>query len=235
MGECLFARRGLVHTTPLLLKSTFADNTWSDIAQACWRNKVPDTWTIGAQKAMMIDGEDYLIDIIGKNHDDYADGSGKAPLTFQLHDCYSRNQMNDTSTNGGGWALSGMRTKHLPAIMALMPAEVRAGIREVNKLTSVGSANRTIKTTADKLFLLSEAEVLSAISYSFSGEGTRYEYYSSGKVSGKYLAGVPVFWWTRSPRKEYDTQFCHIDTSYYDTSGVSSAGASLGIAFAFCF
>ena len=66
----------------------FANNTWEQIIAACHNNEVPDTWKVADQKPMTIDGSDYLIDIIGKNHDDYADGSGKAPMTFQLHDCY---------------------------------------------------------------------------------------------------------------------------------------------------
>lgn len=38
----------------------------------------------------MIGSTDYLVDIIGINHDDYSDGFGKAPFTFQLHDCYGK-------------------------------------------------------------------------------------------------------------------------------------------------
>lgn len=236
MGECLFARRGAIHTPPFVPKQVFADNTWAEIVHACRRNKVPASWAIGDQKRMTIAGADYAIDIIGKNHDDYADGSGKAPLTFQLHDCYNkRDTMNSLNSNVGGWTTSRMRTVFLPEVKGLLPMEVQAGIREIYKLTSIGDAKSSIETTVDTLFLLSEAEVLSAISNSFPGEGSRYEYYSKGNASGKYLSGVPTFWWTRSPRNVYNTQFCHIDTSYNDYSAVSSAGASLGVAFAFCF
>ena len=60
---------------------------------------------------MTIGGTDYQVDIIGKNHDDYYDGSGKAPLTFQLHDCCATGYgMNDTETVVGGWKSSKMRT-----------------------------------------------------------------------------------------------------------------------------
>ena len=66
----------------------FANNTWEQIIEACHNNAVPDTWKVADQKPMTINGVDDQIDIIGKNHDDYADGSGKAPLTFQLHNSY---------------------------------------------------------------------------------------------------------------------------------------------------
>lgn len=87
MGHVLFLRKGSVHTAPVTYKANFADNTWAQIIDACHKNQVPETWVVGNQKAMTINGADYVIDIIGKGHDDYADGSGKAPLTFQLHDC----------------------------------------------------------------------------------------------------------------------------------------------------
>ena len=61
---------------------------------------MPDAWKVADHKPMTINGVDYQIDIIGKNHDDYSDGSGKAPLTFQLHDCYAApKQMNSFNTN----------------------------------------------------------------------------------------------------------------------------------------
>lgn len=103
MGHCLFLRKGEVHTAPVTYKANFADNTWEQIIDACHKNKVPATWVVGSQKAMTINGTAYAIDIIGKGHDDYADGSGKAPLTFQLHDCYAdRKMMNGGNTNSGG-------------------------------------------------------------------------------------------------------------------------------------
>ena len=76
----------------------FAKNTWEKIIKACQDNEVPETWVVGSQKAMTINGVDYLIDIIGKNHDTYATG-GKAPLTFQMHDTYADDKaMNSSDT-----------------------------------------------------------------------------------------------------------------------------------------
>lgn len=234
MGDCLFMRKGAIHMAPLVLKSAFADNTWAEIVQACHTNRIPDTWVVGDSLMMDIGGTAYQINIIGKNHDDYADGSGKAPLTFQLRDCYNElNSMNSSSTNVGGWKSSRMRTTHLPAIMSLMPPEVQGGIREVNKLTSKGSANSAIETTSDKLFLLSEVEIRGVISDSFAGEGSRYEYYK-GKSSVKYFAGTANSWWTRSPRSVYNTQFCHMNTGN-NSASIASANSALGVAFAFCF
>mgnify|MGYP004443055161 CR=1 FL=1 len=230
MGHCLFLRKGEVHTAPVTYKANFADNTWEQIIDACHKNKVPATWAVGNQKPMTINGTAYAIDIIGKGHDDYADGSGKAPLTFQLHDCYAdRKMMNGGSTNSGGWTSCSMRQTDLPAILALMPTEVQNGIREVNKLASAGSKSSTINTTADKLFLLSEIEIFGSIAHSYSGEGTQYDYYKAGNSRAK---GGADSWWERSPSASDSTHFCFVLRG--NASG-SNANYATGVAFGFCF
>ena len=107
-----------------LYEANFADNTWETIIATCQRGTVPETWAVGDRKTMTIGGTDYLIDIIGINHDTYTAG-GTAPLTFQLHDSYSASRsMNSYNTNSGGWTSCDMRSTHLPAILAMMPTEV---------------------------------------------------------------------------------------------------------------
>ena len=234
MGHCLFLRKGEVHTAPVTYKANFADNDWATIIKACHKNQVPDTWVVGNSKTMLINGTEYQIDIIGKGHDDYADGSGKAPLTFQLHDCYAdRNMMNGGNTNSGGWTSCAMRSTHLPAILALMPTEVQNGIQEVNKLTSEGSRSTTISTTADKLFLLSEIEIFGNITYSASGEGTQYAYYKAGNSKVKNYNGSANYWWQRSPRIGNYTSFCAARNS--GLADYISANDVYCISFAFCF
>lgn len=212
----------------------FANNTWEQIIEACHNNEVPDTWKVADHKPMTINGVDYQIDIIGKNHDDYSDGSGKAPLTFQLHDCYGELKvMNSQGTNRGGWTGCAMRSTHLPAILALMPTEVQNGIREVNKLTSAGSQIGTINNTADKLFPLSEIELFGSIRFSKSGEGTQYDYYKAGNSRVKNYNGNANFYWTRSPYGSNSTSFCYVNSS--DISSVAYAGYAYGVSFGFCF
>ena len=215
-------------------EANFADNTWEQIIAACQKKIIPTTWKVGDQKAMTIGGTDYLIDIIGINHDDYSDGSGKAPFTFQLHDCYGETKkMNSSNTNSGGWTSCAMRSTHLPAILALMPTEVQNGIREVNKLTSAGSKSSTINTTADKLFLLSEVEIFGSTSYSAAGEGTQYDYYKAGNSKVKKRNGSAAGWLERSPDASNATYFCRVNGD--GNAGRGSASNARGVAFGFCF
>lgn len=209
----------------------FANNTWEQIIAACHNNEVPDTWKVADQKPMTIDGSDYLIDIIGKNHDDYADGSGKAPMTFQLHDCYKlKKAMHNTTTNSKGWSRCDMRETNLPIILKQMPTEVQSGIREVNKLTS---ESRTIVTTADKLFLLSEIEIFGSDENSGKGEGTQYNYYKAGNSKVKNYIDSAIEWWERSPYNGNTRFYCCVN--YKGASISRSANGVSGVPFAFCF
>lgn len=218
----------------MLFKDAFAENDWETIIAVCQSGSIPSTWAVGDSKAMTINDTDYQIDIIGKSHDNYADGSGKAPLTFQMHDCYKTTyQMNSNNSNNGGWSNCDMRTTHLPAIMALMPTAVQSAIREVSKKTSIGNRSATIETTADKLFLLSEIEIFDGKLFSVDGEGKRYDYYTSRTLRTKYLNGTAQSWWQRSPYKSYGDDFCRVDGEGYE--GYIDPSTELGVTFAFCF
>ena len=215
------------------LNDNFADNDWTSIIAACHSGSVPSTWVVGNSKTMTINGASYQVDIIGKNHDTYTAG-GKAPLTFQLHDCYAdKKAMNSSNTNSGGWTSCAMRSTHLPAILALMPTEVQNGIREVDKLTSAGSQSSTINTTADKLFLLSEVEIFGSTTNSAAGEGTQYDYYKAGNSKVKKRNGSAEYWWERSPDASDSTYFCMVYRN--GRASYDDANFADGVAFGFCF
>ena len=237
MGKCMFMRKGSVHSEPSNIKANFADNTWEQIIEACQSGTVPETWEVGDQKAMTINGTDYAIDIIGKNHDTYSDGSGAAPLTFQMHGCYNMSgyKMQGQDNNTGGWENCIMRTTALPSLMKQMPSEVQAAIREVNKKTSAGNLSSTINTTADKLFLLSEIEVFARVPYSINGEGSQYAYYAAGNSAIKTTPNNTARnWWVRSPYKNSRAYWCMVYSDGNPSYNAASATDTY-VAFAFCF
>ena len=145
-----------------------------------------------------------------------------------MHDCYTETkQMNSSNTNSGGWTNCAMRTTHLPAIMNLMPAEVKAAIKEVQKKTSAGSQSSSIQTTNDKLFLLSEIEIFGSTTYSFAGEGTQYDYYKAGNSKVKNRSGSANNWWERSPYSSNSTHFCNV----YSNGNADATNASSRVAW----
>ena len=221
---------GTANVDLVMIDPVFGNNSWATIIKACQEKQVPSTWNVGDSCNMTINNTTYAIDIIGKNHDDYADGSGKAPLTFQMHTCYATEyKMNNSGSNTGGWADCLLRTTGgFKIIKSKMPAEVVAALKAVTKKTTAGGASSAIDTTEDTLFLLSEIEVQGTRTHSYAGEGTQYTYYQTAANRKKNRA-----WYLRSPRISSTSCFCR--TGWSGEADWSVASEVDGIAAAWCF
>ena len=167
------------------------------------------TWSM-----QLTDGSTLTYKIIGINHDDLADGTGKAGLTFLTTSTNIGTGMNASATNVGGWKKSELREKmNSGEIWNMMPLELQSKVRLVRKLTNnVGGGpankNAAVTATSDRLFLLSYSEIVPT-SYSWwasdypwtSAEGTQYEAFK-GKVTNNRGANPVIafgdHWWTRS-------------------------------------
>ena len=201
----------------------FADYGWDEIIAACQSGQVPDTWVADGtcSKAMTIGGTSYTIDVIGKQHDQYADG-GTAPLTFQLRQIPVSLHMNQSATISGGWGASTMRSTELPKLKTQLPVDIQNAIRMVRKQSNG-------VWTQDDLFLLSSPEV-------FGGggdSGEQYAYYQAGnsKIKGYwYDPSITAPWWLR----DYNgAQFRAVDD---DGALIARTPTSnIGAAYAFCF
>ncbi|MDB1876014.1 DUF6273 domain-containing protein, partial [Collinsella aerofaciens] len=112
----------------------------------------------------LTDGQTLKYRIIGINHDDLADGSGKAGLTFLTTSTGIRSQMNATKMNEGGWEKSDLRRKmNSGEIWNLMPSEFKSKVKPVTKLTNNINGDytgRNVTATSDRLFLLSCYEIV---------------------------------------------------------------------------
>ena len=162
--------------------------------------------------AKLTNGQTLEYKIIGINHDDLADGSGKAGLTFLTTSTTINSRMNTENSNAGGWERSELRQKmNSGEIWNLMPSDFQSKIKSVKKLTNnVGGGdenkNAAVTATSDRLFLLSYSEIVPtsywASSYPWtSSEGTQYEAFK-GKVTNNYSGNeflkIGNFWWERS-------------------------------------
>ena len=184
-----------------------AKNGTSSIAFA----KAEAAMNAGTKFSMKLtDGQTLEYKIIGINHDDLADGSGKAGLTFLTTSTGISSRMNAKGGNAGGWEKSELRQKmNSGEIWNLMPSDFQSRVEPVRKLTNnVGGddKNATVTATSDKLFLLSYSEIVPtsywASSYPWtSSEGTQYEAFK-GKVtendSGNSAIANGSRWWERS-------------------------------------
>ena len=114
----------------------------------------------------LTNGQALTYRIVGINHDDLADGSGKAGLTFLTTSTNISSRMNAENFNTGGWEKSELRQKmNSGEIWNLMPSDFQSKVKSVKKLTNnVGGGeenkNATVTATSDRLFLLSYSEIV---------------------------------------------------------------------------
>ena len=138
--------------------------------------------------------------IVGISHDDLADGSGKAGLTFEAtNNVLGGQRMNSTDTNVGGWEKSELRGRlNSGDLWALLPAEIQSKAKAVTKMTDNqgGGKAGTPSATTDKVFLLSTTEVYGDL----QSDGAQYEYYKSKGVTTSNYSGASSSsgHWTRS-------------------------------------
>lgn len=164
--------------------------------------------------------------IIGINHDDLADGTGKAGSTFEaISNAIGQQRMNATDTNAGGWEKSELRGRlNSGDLWALLPSELQSKAKAVTKMTD-NKADCNYgdpSATTDKALLLSMAEVYGDI---YRG-GDQYEYYKSRGVTGSNYSGASSDFGhlTRSVGEFSSTTFDCVASSGYFGSYAKASG-----------
>lgn len=200
--------------------------------------------SIGDQVTLALNGTNYAFDVIGFNHDTLTTASaygsntatGKAGITFQMHDLFATNEypMNSSNSNSGGWKNSAMRTSTMPLMKGYLPIEWQTIVKQVNKSSGLGGGSSSgTEIVSDNCFLLSEIEVFGSITHSVSGEGTQYAYYKAGNSKVKNLEdGYAYHWYERSPQSGSSKEFCI--ASRYGGAAVNNPTLHPGVAFGFC-
>lgn len=174
--------------------------------------------------------------IVGINHDDLADGSGKAGLTFEVtNGALSQQRMNATNTNTGGWEKSELRGRlNTGDLWALLPSELQSKMKSVTKMTDNkggGSAGKP-SATNDKVFLLSTTEVYGDL----DSDGAQYEYYKSKGVTRSNYSGASSrgIHWTRSVDPGGSMNFRYV-YSYGNWNSIDIATDAIYVFSAFSF
>ena len=185
------------------------------------------------------------VEIIGHNHDDLSDGSGKAPLTFFCLDLPEIIYwMNPTQTNIGGWEACALRTFTNDELFDSLPDELKAILKPVYKISDGGGGNRTLVSVVDKCWLASADEIgASGQQNALVGQGVTYSsVFTDNQSSKKYLINTASFerWRLRSTDYPGETSFLRVTNNsgglYSDNganNGIMTSG-SYYIAFGFC-
>ena len=242
----------------LVVSPVFGENspqTISAVAELISTNnmtsqQVYDTygWSLGDTCDITLSsGETIQMQIIGFNHDDKSDGSGKAGITLQMKDCLATQySMNNEQTTVGGYASSKMRTETLPTLKALLPQTWQDVIKLVDKKSANGGSTYYSETltTSEDLFLLAEIEVFNTSSKAQDGtnEGSIYEYWVGKRDRDrqkKYdqdadgiIDTTAIIWWLRSSSSASAPRFCMVSSG--GSNNIELATVARGVSFAFC-
>ena len=183
---------GNIEVYPEYGEITLEDASWGLISDISVYGNPSDFFSVGDEKTFEIGGNTYTATILGFNHDDLSDNSGKAGITFGLKEALPTSyHINNTGTSVGGWKNSYFRTTTIPSIMSTLPQELQDNIKEVNKVAGKGYGYTTTEVSQDKLWLLSVSEIVgenpNSLDYVYDGvysdEGAQYEYWHSVKDS----------------------------------------------------
>ena len=217
------------------------DYSWDELADLSARISAAesDEEALGiAREAALVDG-DGLIDgsrlkrvtyngipahvrLVGIAHDDLADGTGKAGLTFMFDEVVATKPMNDSALATGAWKDSDMRAWLGGSFIDHLDADLAAVIKPVIKYTNnVGGTEdpASVTTTEDSVWLLSYCELVGArerLSFSdgfrfladiLNTEGKQYAYFREQGVmpQSNHPALIrnqedePDYWWLRTP------------------------------------
>lgn len=142
----------------------------------------------------LTNGETMTYRIIGINHDDLADGSGKAGLTFEATNRALGEQCidSDDRADGTSWGCSELRQRlNSGDLWSLLPSDMADLTRTVAKLDYYPFGNEVMNVN---VFILSENEIY--------GGDAQYEYYSGKSVSQSNYADASLGYdrWTRTPK-----------------------------------
>lgn len=258
--EAIMAKLGVMGgQLDLLLASSgmvsFADCDWETIKAISESGKASSAFKVGDEKSITLStGEKITMVILGFDHDNLSDGSGKAGITLGMKNALSTTYMMNGSSktydgqsgyNAGGWLNCEMRNNTMPMLLSYLPADVQAVIKSVKKLTSKGCMLSDMLETDDKLFLFSQEEVMGTHYWtttgqlSFPGEGSQYEYFkkapiptpTSGTGAFTSLEGTGCFYTTDTAvASGYNNRFNQAKTTsanrYYNFNNAKAQGDS---------
>lgn len=188
----------------------FAGASWSEIAEISEAGNANEYFAVGDEKTITLStGEEITLVILGFDHDDLSDGSGKAGMTIGMKNLLTEKyRLSATQSNKGGWNETEMRTSTMATLLSQLPSDLQDVIKQVNKKATAGWNSTSITTSADKLWLFAEVEIEGTTDAGYVDEGEQYEYWKTvkdGRFASnrkKYLSngsGSAQQWWLRSP------------------------------------
>ena len=176
--------------------------------------------------------------IVGFNHDDRADGKGKAGITFMV--CGTpvlSDSINEDGSNTGGWKDSDVRKSLNKKVLASMPKDLKKNIVKVTKLTNnagVTTDASSVTSTDDSLWLPSLVELFGNDGLERSLGSNRSDAFPVYEAEGSqyktwYKTTGPA--WTRTCDASQSGQFLTYNGMNFSGSAKSSSNNDIYLGF----
>lgn len=205
----------------------------------------------------LADGTPVEAQVVGIYHDELAEGTGKAGISFLAKNCVAQRPLNVERVNAGGWEACAARAFLNGEFLDQLPNDLAKRIVPVVKRTNNTGKARTgdvVGATVDRVWLPSLVELAGEpeiaahftrgndyLAQVWLPEGVQYQLFrsqgvrvdESNPILVKTFANEPSFWYTRSPFPSYGGIFVgvYIDGYPNDTGEPNLAE---GIAPGFC-
>ena len=209
------------------------DLSWDEIDRIGKSGTARERFALGAtKKDHMKNGFVVVWQIIGFDHDDLEDGSGKAPISWDMVGLYKDEAAMRKDGSSVWWNDSDIRSFLNGDFKNNVSNELAAVVKPVWKYSA--NRNGVMEKTADEFWIKSEQELYGRKFWSYGSEGHWYEFYAQENVcyNKKKPNGNDDWQWLRSVRADFSNAFCRV----YPSGGASYGNAfySRGFAPAFC-
>jgi len=228
---------------------TFANASWTQIGEICAEGKALETFKVGDTKTLVLTmNESTILNVpvivAGFEHDDLADGSGKAKMSIVCNRAITT-IATGTMNNNYRWVSSNIRARlnYSGSIYNTLPEALKTVLKPVIKVTGNGrSVDGSFTTgapeeTTDYLWLLSFEEVNLSNFGNNADEGESYAIFTDNASRiRKNLSEGKASYLLRSGYTGYAGSMGAVSSNGTSSYGSTSTSTSTekGIVFGFC-
>ena len=204
-------------TTPTVAAKSFTDDSWDTISSAVKSGTYP--YQVGDTKTVDMGSlGTHTVRVANTSSCTNGETSETAcGFVVEFADIISKESMNSTSTNVGGWPASVMRTYVNTTVYSALPSDLQNVIATTTVVSSHGSTSGEANfTSIDKLYLLSTKEVWNGGTGfdTAEAETRQLDYYkNNGVTTSNYSGAIKQYngtytnWWLRSAGSSSTSSF----------------------------
>lgn len=217
------------------VKATFANSSWSEIARISEEGKAKETFNVGDTRTILLDGEEIELMIAGFDHDDLADGSGKAGITI-----ISNTMANNVTSVFGNtiyYNAGNSLRSNTASLKEKLPDDLQPYIKRVTKKINSAS-NQTIEyDLREEVFALSVKEINASTSLQYIQVGTPYEAFLQGYATIQArVHGTEEYsnYWLKQNEKYSFLRGLYVTSAGKVSKSTASSSDAYPLRFGFC-